>query len=87
VTKPMKGRKLKWESRAAEFRQRLFIWKQTPESLRPSLRELARNLGTSHQLLGFYLQHWEAWRKAEEIRERATIEVFRVLGAGPTSGI
>jgi len=72
VTKPLRGRKLKRGSRAAEFRQRLFIWKQTPESLRPSLRELARNLGTSHQLLGFYLQRWEEWGKAEEIRECAT---------------
>jgi hypothetical protein len=44
----MKGRKKKPESRATEFRQRLVIRKQTPESLRPSLRQLARELGTSH---------------------------------------
>ncbi len=68
----MRGRKLKRESRGAEFRRRLFIWKQTPESLRCSLRALARSLGTSHQLLSFYLQRWKEWRKAEDIRERTT---------------
>ena len=47
----MTGRKPKQESRSAEFRQILMAWKQTPEALRPSLRELARELGTSHQLL------------------------------------
>jgi hypothetical protein len=43
----MRGRKTKQESRSAELRQRLIAWKQTPESLRPSLRALARILGTS----------------------------------------
>src|ERR1700730_1729737 len=47
----MRGRKPKQESRSAELRQKLIEWKQTPESSRPSLRALARELGTSHQLL------------------------------------
>ena len=73
----MRGRKPKQESRSAEFRQRLIAWKQTPESLRPSLRALARDLGTSHQLLTFYLKRLEKWqakeyfRQATEIRARA----------------
>jgi hypothetical protein len=82
------GRKPASESRAAEIRLRLAIWKQTPESLRSSLRALARNLGTSHQLLSYYLDGLDEWqcrehhrrametanRKAEEIRARAKAE-------------
>ena len=52
----MSGRKPKTESRADEFRQRLVIWKHTPEFSRPSLRELARQLGTSHQMLNHLLK-------------------------------
>jgi hypothetical protein len=55
----MSGRKTEQESRATEFRQRLMAWKQTPESQRPSLRALARELGTSHQLLKHYLDGLE----------------------------
>lgn len=62
ATKPMRGRKLKRESRAAEFRQKLIDWKQTTESLRPSLRALASELATSHQLLSWYLARYEEWR-------------------------
>lgn len=58
----MRGRKPIYESRAAEFRQRLVVWKQTPESLRPSLRALARELGTSHQLLQHYLDGLDEWQ-------------------------
>ena len=47
----MKGRKPKQESRAMEFRRELLAWKQIPEASRPSLRSLACDLGTSHQLL------------------------------------
>jgi len=82
--RPKGGRKTKQESRAAEFRQGLMIWQQTPTSLRPSLRALARQLGTSHQLLEHYLKGLEEWRcresylrakqraheKTEEIRAR-----------------
>ena len=73
----MGGRKSTQESRSAEFRQRLIAWKQTPESCRPSLRALACELGTSHQLLAFYFKRLEKWQakeyfhQATEIRTRA----------------
>jgi hypothetical protein len=38
-----------------EFRRTVLACKQTLESSRPSLRALARELGTSRQLLSFYL--------------------------------
>ena len=64
------------------------VWKQTPESFRPSLRALARELGTSHQLLQHHLEGQEEWeckerykvakakaqKKAAEIRARAEAE-------------
>ena len=37
-------------------------WKQTPESFRSSLRALAAEMGTSHQLLSFYLK----WLKEQQ---------------------
>jgi predicted ArsR family transcriptional regulator len=61
------GRKCKQESRAIEFRQKLIAWNATPTSLRPSLRAVARELGTSHQLLKRYLDRLEQW----ELRERS----------------
>ena len=76
----MKGRKRKEDSRATELRQRLVVWQQTPESMRPPLRALARELGTSHALLQHYLRNlgmWEAresWKRSAEIRARATAE-------------
>jgi len=84
----VQGRKTKNESRSAEFRQRLLIWRQTPESLRPSLRALARELGTSHQLLQHYLDGVGVWaaqqgrlrveqeyeRKCQDISRRANAE-------------
>lgn len=76
----MKGRKPKQESRAMEFRRELLAWKQIPEASRPSLRSLACDLGTSHQLLSFYLKNlykWESkecWRQAREVRARANAE-------------
>jgi len=79
-SRPGSGRKPAQESRATEFRRTLMAWKQTPESSRPSLRALARELGTSHQLLTFYLKGLGKWqgkeylRQAEEIRARATAE-------------
>jgi len=51
-----------------------------PEFSRPSLRALACELGTSHQLLGFYLKNlhkWQSkeyWRRAKEIRAQANAE-------------
>ena len=76
----MRGRKKKPESRAQEIRASLLMWKQTPKSSRPSLRALARELGTSHQLLEHYYDGLEDWQhrercqranaEAEEIRAR-----------------
>ena len=73
----MKGRKPKYESRATEFRQRLIVWKQTPEWMRPSLRGLASELGASHQLLAHYLDGLRIWSAKEEskrIRVRVKAE-------------
>ena len=67
----MSGRKPEAESRSAEFCQRLIVWKQTPESLRPSLRALARELRTSHQLLEHYLDGLEIRQAREEQAKRA----------------
>jgi hypothetical protein len=86
----MSGRKTKHESRAAELQAKLAVWNQTAESARPSLRGLARELGTSHQLLSHYLAGLEEWmareqkeayeREAEEIRRKGNEDVsFRVL--------
>jgi hypothetical protein len=64
------------------------VWQRTPESSRPSLRAVARELNTSHQLLKHYvdgLGEWEyeeryraakesAKQKAEKIRTRAKTE-------------
>ncbi|HXP79058.1 MAG TPA: hypothetical protein VN976_04070 [Verrucomicrobiae bacterium] len=79
-----RGRKRISESRAAEIRARLVDWKQTPESARISLRALAAEISTSHQLLSFYLkrldewqgneQQKEYWRQAKAIRGRADAE-------------
>lgn len=49
------GRKSAVESRGTELRLKLIEWKQIPESSRPALQALARELGTSHQLLSHYL--------------------------------
>ena len=76
----MKGRKRKVDSRATELRQRLIVWQQTPESMRPALRALARELRTSHALLQHYLINlgkWQAeedWRCVKEIRARANAD-------------
>ncbi len=65
----MKGRKKKQESRATEFRQRLVEWSGLPESARPSLRTLACELGTSHQLLQHYLSGLEDWQWQQRCRQ------------------
>lgn len=75
-----RGRKLARESRAAEIRAKLVVWKQTPKAYRSSLRRLATEIGTSHQLLSFYLKRWDKWqakeyrRKANDIRAHAEAE-------------
>jgi hypothetical protein len=76
----MSGRRPAHESRATELRRKLIERERTPESSRPSLRALARELDTSHQLLAFYLKGLGEWqceeylRQAREIRARATAE-------------
>src|SRR5215469_14895512 len=60
-----RGRKPASQSRAPEFRNRLAGWKQMHESSRPSLRAVARELGTSHQLLSHYLRYWSQWERKE----------------------
>src|SRR5260370_33488139 len=78
--KPKRGRKPADESRARILRARLVVWKQTPESQGVSLRTLAVELRTSHQLLAFYLRGLDEWqrkdyeRRAEDIRDRAVDE-------------
>jgi hypothetical protein len=78
--KQTRGRKRTDHSRAAELCAKLAAWMQAPESARSSLRALARELGTSHQLLSHYLQCWDKWQareyrqQAEEIRARTTAE-------------
>jgi hypothetical protein len=75
-----RGRKRAQESRSTELRRALLRWNQSLESSRPSLRLLARELGTSHQLLGFHLKNLHKWqskeylRQAKEIRAHANAE-------------
>ena len=79
-----RGRRVTSQSRAAEIRSKLLAWKQTPELQRISLRSLAVELGTSHQLLGSYLRSLNKWqakdykRRAEEIRNLAWAENRRL---------
>ena len=81
----MSGRKPIRESRATEFRRRLVAWKQTPEWLRPSLRALACELGTSHQLLKHYLDGLEKWRYKERCR-KAIKESDQILARAMVEG-
>ena len=75
----MRGRKPKQESRSAEFRQKLIEWKQIPEWLRPTLRALARQLGTSHQLLIHYLSGLDEWQRKKDLeRLRALAEAKNI---------
>jgi hypothetical protein len=80
MTRVRQGRKPASESRAAEIRARLAAWRQILAPQRISLRALAVEIGTSHQLLSFYLKRLDKWqgkeyqRKANEIRARAKAE-------------
>ena len=77
----MSGRQPATDSRAGEIRAGLLAWQQTPASLRPSLRALARELDTSHQLLKHYLDGLEEWackaryQRAKEAAEREAAEI------------
>lgn len=68
-----RGRKRISESRGTEIRARLVEWKQIAEASRPSLRALAAELGVSHQLLSFYLRHWDRWQAKEYLRNAKDI--------------
>ena len=78
------GRKLVSQSRAGEIRAKLLMWKQSPELQRISLRALAVELRTSHQLLGSHLRSLNKWQakdykgRAEEIRNLAWAENRRL---------
>jgi hypothetical protein len=69
----MRGRKPKQESHATELRRILIEWKQAPESSRLSLRSLACELGTSHQLLAFFLNGLDEWQGRQYLREASQI--------------
>jgi hypothetical protein len=81
----MRGRKPTQESRSAELRQSVIEWKQSPEGSRPSLRALARQLGTSHQLLKHYLDGLEKWRYMERHR-KATEESAQIIARAIVEG-
>ena len=75
------GRKPQQESRAEEFRQRLSAWKQTPVRSRPSLRALAAELRTSHQLLKYYVDGLDQWKRdkaLERLHANARAKGFSV---------
>jgi hypothetical protein len=76
--RPNSGRKPVQESRSTEFRQTLIAWRQIPAAARLSLRALARQLGTSHQLLKHYLDELEKWQFKERYR-KATEESDQIL--------
>ncbi len=75
-----RGRRSADDSHATAIRTRLTSWLREPEDQRPSLRALAIQLGTSHQLLSFYLKGLNKWqrkdyeRQAEAIPTRANTE-------------
>ena len=66
-----RGRKPASQSRAPEIRTKLLKWKETPNPQRISLRALAAEIGTSHQLLSFHLRRLEEWQLREHYRRKA----------------
>ena len=73
MTVQKRGRKRIKESRAAEIRARLVQWRQIPEPQRISLRALAAEIGTSHQMLSFYLRGLDKWQASEYQRQAKAI--------------
>jgi hypothetical protein len=71
--KPRGGRRQVEDSNAAAIRARLATWLREPEAQRPSLRALALELGTSHQLLSFYLKGLNDWQRKEYKRQAGAI--------------
>ncbi len=80
ASKLKRGRRPAHESQATAIRVRLASWLRQPEGQRPSLRALATELGTSHQLLSFYLRGLNDWqkkdyqRRAKAIRDHAAAQ-------------
>jgi len=78
------GRKPEAESRKEELCQALVRWQEIPESSRPSLRALAKEKNTSHQLLQHYLVGLDDWRrdkKLEQFRANAAAKGVKVTPA------
>ena len=75
------GRRPSDKSNAAAIRTRLVSWRQAPEQTRSSLRALAKELGTKHQILSFYLKGLNRWQREEYHRKAAEI---RSKGLGMT---
>ncbi len=93
MTVQKRGRKRVKESRAAEIRARLVQWRQIPEPQRISLRALAAEIGTSHQMLSFYLRGLDRWqaseyqRQAKAICDRADAENRSMSGSEMEQGL
>jgi hypothetical protein len=79
------GRKPKDQSRATELRQALVTWRQISEAARPSLRFLAAQLHTSHQLLNHFLGTLDDWALEERIRI-AEARVDRMYASAEAEG-
>lgn len=69
------GRRPANQSRGAELRAGLASWMRIPEDKRISLRGLAKQLGTSHQLLNSFLRGWDRWQVKEYRRQAKEIHV------------
>jgi hypothetical protein len=79
----MQGRKTKQESREKELLEKLAQWQRMPKSSRPSLRALARELKTSHQLLVHYLARCEK-RQYDELCRQKINEREEILARAKT---
>lgn len=76
----MRGRKPKQESRGTEICTRLTEWRRLPKSERQSLRSLACELNTSHQLLGHYLKQWRKKRGPLHPTEFKILKIYAKEG-------
>jgi hypothetical protein len=82
-----RGRLPGGESRSLEIRLRLAKWKQVPEEQRMSLRALAAELGTSHQLLCSYLRTLDEWLDRERSNEYGDGRLRFATGPEPSSDL
>jgi (2Fe-2S) ferredoxin len=69
-----KGRRPSAESDGDRIRARLKFWRDEAPEPRPSLRQLAKELGISHQLLCFYLRGLNEWQS--KVHQRANEAIF-----------